>query len=63
MSDHAENVRNYYRRQGAQSEQERIIKLLEAQIYDSTIKGLSWIPDGSELTKADLIELIKGEQK
>lgn len=49
--------------QGTHNERLRIIKLIEKQTYDSTVKGLSWIPDGSELTQKDLIELIKGEQK
>ena len=48
---------------GELDERDRIVYLLETQLYDSTIKGLSWIPDGSELTKKDLIALIKGEQK
>lgn len=49
--------------QGTHNERLRIIKLIEQQTYDSTIKGLSWIPDGSELSQADLIALIKGELK
>ena len=59
MSDYIEQLVQ----DAIQLERERIIKLIEKQTYDSTVKGLSWIPDGSELTQKDLIELIKGEQK
>jgi len=44
--EHAERVRDFYREQGAEREQQRIIKLLEENDHHS----VDW-----------LIELIKGE--
>jgi len=54
MSDHAENVREYYRRQGDARTIERIIKLLDQQ---------SKFLERGDFRKDLLIALIKGEQK
>ena len=53
----AENVREFYRRQGEQREQERIIKLLEElrAVGDDTLTGLY-------LDTTSLIAVIKGEK-
>ena len=48
MIDHAESVRNFYRKQGAKAEQQPIIELLEKNDHYS----VDW-----------LIELIKGESQ
>lgn len=54
----AENIRNTYRRQGAQAERERIIKLLEQT-------GFTWYgtKQNIDLGRDELIALIKGENK
>ena len=58
----AETVRNHYRKQGAEAERERIIKLLE----DTPATRTTWIDDGISvyaLDKDDFIALIKGEEQ
>jgi hypothetical protein len=55
--DHAERVREYYRQQGAEREQQRIIKLLEAEgVKQQT--GL----DSPEWHLGEIIALIKGDK-
>jgi len=38
MNNHAENVRNFYRKQGAETERERILKMLQGY-FDLTLEG------------------------
>ena len=52
MIDHAESVRNFYRKQGAELEQQRIIELLQ-EIQDTT--------NNAKIYCDVLIDLIKGE--
>ena len=52
--NHAELVRNFYRKQGAEAERERIIKLLE---------NYPAYGDFIETPREHLIALIKGENK
>jgi len=65
--DHAERVREYYRQQGAEREQARIIELLEkAQITNVKIIDSNFEPREikvrCESVRADLlIDLIKGD--
>lgn len=42
MKDHAERVREFYRRQGEQRERERILALLE--MLENAKKDASWSP-------------------
>lgn len=60
----AEAVRNFYRKQGAEQEQERIIKLLEEQ-YDNKDENGKCIYERHmpECCNCDLIARIKGENK
>ena len=52
--DHAESVRNFYRKQGAATEQARIIELLQ---------GMDVYPTAFDLEIKELIALIKGESQ
>jgi len=60
----AENTRDYYRRQGAEAERERIIKLLEsrATLMDKC-KASNCVCRQSAIDFEYAIELIKGENK
>lgn len=62
MADKSEAVRDYYRRQGAEAERERIIALLEAQDYSDGKAAHNDNHSGvCRICRA--IALIKGEQK
>jgi hypothetical protein len=54
MIDHAESVRNFYRKQGAKAEQQRIIKLLEQE---------DKYTEHGQFNRKFFIALIKGESK
>jgi hypothetical protein len=68
MIDHAESVRNFYRKQGAATEQQRIIELLEqiqkptVHIVDPSIFKPKQIKIICDSLRADfVIALIKGD--
>ena len=56
MVSSAENVREFYRRQGEQREQERIIKLLEEWGENAICFCCA-----SDAAASEIVELIKGE--
>lgn len=70
LTENGERVRNFYRKQGADAERERIIALLQ-QALDSHTKVLQLRPDRSDSdhrhticrTYQSAIALIKGENK
>ena len=64
----AENIRNTYRRQGAQAERERIIKLLESMLdNDITNDSMHYQNLGIQIAiaavKAEKIEIVQGHIK
>jgi hypothetical protein len=52
--DHSESVRNFYRKQGAKAEQQRIVNILHNLVERTTALSDSLVFEG-------LISLIKGE--
>jgi hypothetical protein len=52
--DHAERVRDYYRQQGAEREQQRIVNILHNLVERTTALSDSLVFEG-------LISIIKGE--
>ncbi len=53
----------YYRQVGAEQERERIINLLENQIYCRRYEGLFWKDTIDKVSIPELVALIKGGQK
>ena len=62
LKSSAENVRNFYRKQGEQAERERIIKLLE-EMKQACLSSESQIGNHNAWTLENAIALIKGENK
>jgi len=63
MIDHAESVRNFYRKQGAKAEQQRIIKLLEEIELDwpPIVDYISEIKRESQKDNESVVILTEGE--
>ena len=59
----AEQVREFYRRQGEERERERIIKLIEANIMTMTSPLDNSVMRSLRMSPNELIALIKGENK
>jgi len=57
----AEQVREFYRRQGEERERERIIKLIEANIMTMTSPLDNSVMRSLRMSPNELIALIKGE--
>lgn len=63
MIDHAESVRNFYRKQGAATEQARIIKLIEENTMTMTSPLDNSVMRSLRMSPSELIALIKGESQ
>ena len=59
----AEDVREFYRRQGRAEERERIISLIENSVRDCKCVTVGITSCRHNWTQADLIALIKGDNK
>jgi len=59
--DHAERVREYYRQQGAEREQQRIIKLLEENAHTEELLSVGFYEPEPIIYLNTAIALIKGD--